>query len=296
MTPNSFYLVNCPGVHNHMWNAVSYLIDGAIKTSLQLLPVFLVIRLSTDEFMNRYNGVVDLKKHVKTIFETVVIVCFLYKYKWSLEIFDKFISLIAIAKIEVIEEALANVDSGSQWKNIIGQVMKGISNFLTKYVFACTQQGAIMLMHYFKTILLMIASTLGPFAVTLSLLPGPFRKGFSNWSKHYINISCWTITLNILTVLTEAHRKAYAKSQGIGETSANVLMSIVLFFIIFLTPTITSYFVGGTIIPNISIITKAATEAGKKLFSGVKAGANLLGSATSGIAKGIKSIGKALKR
>jgi hypothetical protein len=230
MTPHSFYLTNCPGVHNDMWNAVSYLIDGAIKTSLQLLPIFLIIRLFSDEFINRYNGVVDFKKHVKTMFETVVIVCFLYNYKWSLEMFDKFINLIAIAKIEVIEETLANVDNSSNWKDILGQIMNKVKNFLPNYIFAFTQEGAIMVMHYFKAVLLMIASTLGPFAVTLSLLPGPFRRGFPNWSRHYVNVSCWTITLNILAVLIETHRKVSSLSAELGAVPANTLISIVQFF------------------------------------------------------------------
>lgn len=300
MTAPRFYLINCPGVHNDMWNAVSYLIDGAIKTSLQLLPVFLVIRLLSDEFMNRYNGVVDFKRHIKTIFETAIIVCFLYNYKWSLEIFDKFINLIAIAKIEVIEETLANVDTGFQLKNMAGQIMKKLANLLPNYVFAFTQEGAVMVMHYLKTILLMIASTIGPFAATLSLLPGLFRKSFSNWSRHYVNVSCWTITLNILAVLTETHRKIFAASQETGGTSANALISIVLLITIFLTPTITSYFVGGTVLPNLSGITRTVTKAGSKLLSGapkgLAQGAKAISSATNGFVQGIKSMGKMISK
>jgi len=89
--PTDFYLKTCNGLHEVMWQTTSLIIDQVLSLSWKLFPFFLLIRFIWDEAMNRYQGVMDIKVHVKTLFVAILVAFFLAHYKWTLERFDDLI-------------------------------------------------------------------------------------------------------------------------------------------------------------------------------------------------------------
>jgi hypothetical protein len=104
----------------------------------------------------------------------------------------------------------------------------------------------IIAMKYARSVLLMMASVFGPIATLTYFLN---RNGFSNWSRSYLNISCWGITLNVFEGIAHAHKKAAIASMGDLHF---LLGSISIAFLIFMTPTITSWFIGNAVLPNLA--------------------------------------------
>ena len=102
-------------------------------------------------------------------------------------------------------------------------------------------------MHYIKAISLLVLATIGPVAALFSLLPGPFRSSINTWSKGYINVSCWTITLTILDALSN-NFASYSK----GPEFSQALLSFVIFIMAFFTPTWTSKLIGGVNLGNVA--------------------------------------------
>ena len=94
-------------------------------------------------------------------------------------------------------------------------------------------------MHYIKSVFLLILALLGPFATLFSLLSGPFRGSSKTWSRGYMHVSCWTITLAILDVLLATFQATVTQ----GEY--RLLLSFVLFIATFFVPTWTAKLIGG---------------------------------------------------
>ena len=155
------------------------------------------------------------------------------------------------------------------WLSVITMLFQKLVDSFSKVLGLLSHGVAVALMHYVKAVSLLVVVQFGPLAALFSLLPGPFKRSFSVWSKSYVNITCWTITLNIFWVLSKTFSTAsLIKAGGIGapfgETLGYTCLSIVLFVAIFLTPTWTSKFIGGVLVPNMTTgLSLAAGKVGK---------------------------------
>ena len=264
-----FILPSCPGVPDSMWVATSSMIDVITKKCWRLFGVFLAVKFISDAWVELAHGKFELRTHVKTVFQAMMIGVFLAYYKSLLMFFDHFIDSLCVfdqealcASIERIQDRLPNYEprqsAGQSWFLVIKLLAKMVLDFFPKLVALLTHGGAVALMHYIKVIALLVTSQFGPLAALFSLLPGPFKRGFATWAKSYLNITCWTITINIFWVLTKAFSttsfwiESSTATSLLEEGLGHALFSIVLFIAIFLTPTWTSKFIGGAITANVA--------------------------------------------
>ncbi len=278
-----FILPTCPGIPESMWLATSAVMDALIKICWKLFGGFLAIRFIKDGFVDVMNGRFELRTHLNTVFQAVLIGIFLSYYKFILMSFDNFIDMFCISDKEVLPVALGKLEVSApdyeksfRFFSIIKTLLKGIFDLLPKLISIFSHAGAIAVVHYFKAIALLIASQFGPLAALFYLLPGPFKKGFSTWAKSYINISCWAITLNLFWVLSKAFSvtsfftESNSASTLVGETAGHAILSFVFFIAIFLTPVWTSKFIGSAIVPNLGGALDVASKVSKIAWKGVK--------------------------
>lgn len=139
-----------------------------------------------------------------------------------------------------------------------------------------THMGLVMFMKNLRTMLLLVTSTLGPFAAVLSMVPA-FSGSLARWLKSYIGISAWIITLNVFECIAQTSQGPFGAATGFG---------LILAVSIILTSTFTSMFIGNAFASGIisqvvsTAVTsvKAAISAGgaafsaARKFSGYKAG------------------------
>ncbi|MHB9146896.1 MAG: hypothetical protein ACYC2U_00265 [Candidatus Amoebophilus sp.] len=313
-----FYLSTCEGLHEFMWQTTASIINWVISICWKAFPFCLFIRLASDEATNRYNGVIDFKVHLKTIYTAILIAYFLANYKRILESFDEFINIFHFSEPESLKimgksapEAQQTNDSLPWYKNITDRLSKEgniILQYLSDQAAGYLSAGAykihkafIYIMHYAKVYLLLLTALIGPIAAVGTLLPTFIRTNFSTWARSYFNIACWGIVLNIFKAFAEAHRRAAESSSGFIDTGAYTFSSAILVICILLTPTITSQFIGSAITPNLANIAHHATTKGSKLLSrsigGLTKGvAKTMGGVSRGVSKGIaKTVGAAMK-
>jgi hypothetical protein len=246
----TFYLSSCEGIPNAMWQYISNLITLSLSTCEKILPVAFLARLIYDEVQNRRKGVIDLRVHASTIFTTILIFVFFKNYKWCLEALDGLIQAFYFyVPVELNADQAA--DQAGKWATFIKKLKANLeifnpSNWST-LLLAKLQEYSILAMQYFRAILLLIASIFGPIATLTYFIN---RNGFSSWLGSYLNLSCWGITLNVFEGIVHAHKSA-AITSGTGSISF-VVGSAVIAFLIFMTPTITSQFIGNAILPNLA--------------------------------------------
>jgi len=262
-----------------MWIAVAAMINATTKKCWLLLGAFVAIKILSDALseVTQFN----LRTHLKTLFHTLLIALFLTYYKSLLMFFDQFIASLCVfdgavfheafsQATEQVEEAIAQDNGG--WRSRFASFWKPIKDmwgFWVTGVGLLSHSTIVAIMHYVKAVTLLIVVQFGPLAALFSLLPGPFRRSFSTWAKSYVNVTCWTITLNIFLVLAKTFAsvsRINAGSLGIplGETLGYTCLSIVLGVAIFLTPTWTAKFISGATVANLSTgLSLAAGKAGK---------------------------------
>lgn len=185
------------------------MIDVITKKCWRLFGVFLAVKFISDAWVEIAHGKFELRTHVKTVFQAMMIGVFLAYYKSLLMFFDHFIDSLCVfdqealcASIEPIQDRLPNYEprqsAGQSWFSVIKLLAKMVLDFFPKLVALLTHGGAVALMHYIKVIALLVTSQFGPLAALFSLLPGPFKRGFATWAKSYLNITCWTYHQHIL--------------------------------------------------------------------------------------------------
>ncbi|NEJ83401.1 hypothetical protein GR268_43825 [Rhizobium leguminosarum] len=158
---------------------------------------------------------------------------------------------------EQYEQEFEAYRQGKSWFAVIKNFFKVIFDFVPKMLAMVSHKGVVQLMHAIKVMVLIPTILLGPLSAILSFLPGPFKKSFSNWSKSYINITSWAITLHIFSVLTKFYgfssfwMKTGSKASLAGEAIGHIVFSIGLFIAILLTPTFTSKFLGSAVVANV---------------------------------------------
>lgn len=257
-----------------MWLVASGMLDTIIKRCWMLLGAFVVIKMIVSAFMDLGEERSSLGTQFRILAQAFLIAVFLNYYKTCLMTFDYMIDSLCFLKPEVIQQTASNAERISSGGNTITQwIIKRTGEFFLSFL---TQKGMIKFMHYIKSVSLLILAIIGPFAALFSLLPGPFQASFKTWSKGYINVSCWTITLVILEVLVATFQAT------IGQDGYEIPLSFVLFIMTFFVPTWTAKLIGNVNLGNVAagvgrgiadigktpVEVEKAVKAGKKFFTG----------------------------
>ena len=164
-----------------------------------LLGASVVIKMIASAFMDMGEERFSIRTQFRILAQAFLIAVFLTYYKTFLMTFDYMIDSLCFFKPEMMQQPVRNTESIASGGNTITRwIIRQTGDFFLSFL---TQKGMIKFMHYIKSVSLLILAILGPFATLFSLLPGPFKSSFKTWSRGYINVSCWTITLAILEVL-----------------------------------------------------------------------------------------------
>ena len=255
-----------------MWLATSAMIDVIIQKCWLLLAAFVTIKMLTDALQDYEQ--VSLATHLRTLLRALVMVVVLSYYKQLLMYFDYFIDSLCMHGDEGLVRAAQRLsDAGQVTKKVDGsklpsiwQVLKRLFSGLEKAISLLSHQGAIYFMHYLRAVALLVLMQLGPIALLLSWLPGPFQRSFQQWLKSYIAISCWAITLQIFWALSKAFTGVawLREEEVVIEPVAHMLLSIVLLIAIFMTPTWTAKFMGSALLSNfVTSVGGLASKGGK---------------------------------
>lgn len=264
-----FILPSCYGIPETMWLAASHILDAILRQCWMLLGAFVVVKMIVSAFMDLGEERFSLGTQFRILGQAFLIAIFLTYYKTFLMTLDYMIDSLCFFKPEVIQktvkQAEENMSTGEisiiQW---LFRKMKASKLFLG------TQKGLSYFMHCIKSVSLLILALLGPFATLFSLLPGPFRGSFRTWSRGYINVSCWTITLAILDTLLATFQST------VTQAEYRLLLSFVLFISTFFVPTWTAKLIGGVNLGNIAAGVGAAP--GKAIT-----GAGVVGTTTKNV-------------
>ncbi|ACE06246.1 hypothetical protein Aasi_0877 [Candidatus Amoebophilus asiaticus 5a2] len=266
-----FILPTCAGVPDAMWIVVSAMLQVMLKMCWKAFGTLMMIKLLWEGFMDISSGTLDLRTHIKTLSHALLVALFLTHYKFIIMYFDSFISAFCIdqkdlatqigsylkGSAEQYEQEFQAYSEGKSWFTVIKSFLKVIFDFVPKMLAMVSHGGAVRLMHAIKVMILIPTIILGPISAVLSFLPGPFKKSFSNWSKSYINITSWAITLHIFSVLAKFYgissfwMKTGSNASLAGEAVGHIILSIGLFIAILLTPTFTSKLLGSAIVANV---------------------------------------------
>lgn len=242
-----FILPSCYGIPESMWLAASLMLDAILKRCWLLLGAFVLIKMLSSALIDVGEEQFSLKTHLKTLFQALLIAVFFTYYKTFLMVVDYFIDSLCFFDVSVLRKAEDMPEKAIKKGNIITRLL--LDNFKEMLVCA-TQKGAVKFMHYIKSIALLVLSQLGPFAALFSLLPGPFRASFKIWSKGYLHVSCWTLTLSVIDMLASGLR--------INSEYSQALLSFVLFIVTLFTPTWTAKLISGVNLGSLAASVGAA--------------------------------------
>lgn len=253
-----FKLETCSNMPEHMWLTCDAIITATISICWKLFASFLVIRLLKDGIDDLANGKVDLRTHASTLIKATCIGIFLLYYKEILSLFDNFINMFCVSVAEGSEHVIYDIGKDTfmdpnvfSWKKLVNKLLFTIPDLIS----VLSHTGLIGFVYYFRSISLFIAIAMGPFAALMSLLPGPFKHGWTTWSRTYATISCWAITLNLFKIMSTMLREKavlidYESSdhlfQGVASSTG---LNIALWIAIWGTPLWTAIFIGHAITP-----------------------------------------------
>ena len=266
-----FVLPSCYGIPEPMWLVVSNMIEVLIRRCWLLLGAFVIIKMIVGAFIDLGEERFSPASHIKITFQAFLIAIFLLYYKTILMTFDYLIESLCSFQYEVIQQAEAQANSGVIYENAF---VKWIIHFTSKLLgspFAVSQTWASFFMHYVKSVSLLVLAVLGPLSALFSLLPGPFKSSFKSWSRGYINVSCWTISLAIIDTLEVTfHSKMF------HEGDRSIFISLALFIVTFFVPTWTSKLISGvdlgSIVAGMARAPGTIGEIGKGMLSGKRGG------------------------
>lgn len=234
-----FILPSCYGLPESMWLMASSMLDIILKKCWLLLGAFVVIKMLVSAFGDVGEERFSLRTHLNILFQALLIAVFFTYYKTFLMTFDYFIDSLCIFDGSVLRTKINSIEKAE------GSIIKRfLLDYLKEAMVFATQEGAVKFMHYIKSVALLVLSQLGPFAALFSLLPGPFSASFKTWSKGYINVSCWTLTLAITDMLVSGLQ--------INSEESQVILSCVLFIVTLFTPTWTAKLISGVNIGNLA--------------------------------------------
>lgn len=239
---------SCIGIPDLMWQITSASLIQIKSICLKLLVLVVTLRILIDFYNDIMDSQISLRKYIKLIFSTIMIILALKYYEEIIIFQDKIVTTIFnidISKFEISN----NPNTELSLFKLPSILLKIFTRTITKLFFLFTHKGALLLMYYLRSILLVISVHFGPIAMILSFLPGPFKNSFKIWVKSYLYVSSWIITLKLLEALSKALLNPNLTNEG--ASFSHNLLSLIFFFLIFLTPAITSKIFGIVNYPNL---------------------------------------------
>lgn len=240
-----FVLPSCYYIPESMWLVVTAMLDAILNRCWILLGAFVVIKMLVSAFVDLGEDCLSLASQIKIVAQTFLVAVFLIYYKTFLMTFDYMIDSLCFFKSEVVGEVREEAENEKVWLGWLLRRVNRIVGFVGSALFFLTQQGASAFMQYVRSVSLLVLAVLGPLSALFSLLPGPFKASFSTWSRGYINVTCWTITLAIIDILEEAF--TFATNMSIPST----LLSAALFVVTFFVPTWTAKLISSVELGNL---------------------------------------------
>ncbi|MEM9417176.1 MAG: hypothetical protein AAF963_02375 [Bacteroidota bacterium] len=248
-----FILPSFPPLPDGMWIATSAMLDASISKCMKLLGGFVTLKMIHDWYESYEE--MNISMHIRTLFRALMMVMFFRYYKSLLMFFDYFIDTLALHDngYELVFNKLQG--QGEAYKPFGGGFLRSIwrawrmlADLAMQIVVLFTHKGLIYFMHYIRAVSMLLLVQLGPMAAVLSWLPGPFSRAFQQWSKSYVTVSCWAITLQVFWVLSQGFGAGVMTTdilEGPGARMGYILLSIALAFAILMTPSWTAKFIGG---------------------------------------------------
>jgi len=258
-----FVLFSCAGIPDSMWAATSVMLEASTKRCWRLLGAFLAFKMLSEAFTSLQSERLSVRPQLKALFEAFLIALWLAYYKPLLMQLDELVMSLSFFEEEVMSQAreraslpVKKIEGWLGWFQMLSGFLQGWVEKCAKGLFVLSHSGAVALMRYVRAVSVLISVQLGPFSALLSLLPGPFRKSFSLWSRSYVQLMSWHIVLDVLAMLSRAFAEASkAQAEGaalaLGEHLSYSCLSIVLFVAIFLTPTWSGQLVSGGAVGNL---------------------------------------------
>jgi hypothetical protein len=235
-----FILPSCYGLPDDIWIKSSEMLNITIKKCWVLLGAFVAIKMLVIAFSDVGEERFALRKHLRILLQGLLIAVFLTYYKSFLMTIDYLIDSLCVFN-RITFKATQEFPTKCEWVNFIIRKLLALTDVLA----LITHVGAVKLMHYIKSITLLVLLQFGPLAALFSLLPGPFRQSFNTWAKSYLYVSCWTLTLAIMDVL--ANSFSFFKE----DVLAYPILYLVLYIAIILTPAWTAKLISGVSTVNI---------------------------------------------
>lgn len=244
-----FILPTCPGIPDAMWIASGAYITWMQGFALTLLYTGFLTQLLFTGLSESTNGRVNILGYLKLLGRTFGLTLFIIYAKRIFFTFDVFIDLLCPRSMDLlhqVNEAAKLVDTTKVLgflgglKAILGMILNGAVLF--------TVEGAIILVNYFKSILLIFLCVTSNISAGLTLFPF-FSKSFNTWMKAYITVSFWTLTLEVFSVINTSSYITDTFSEQ--EPLSQFILSLVMFFAVLMTPAWTSMFINSVATPNL---------------------------------------------
>ena len=86
-----FILPTCSGVPDAMWIVISAMLQVMLSMCWKVFGTFFTIKFLWEGLSDISSGKLDLRGHIKTIFQALLIAIFLAHYKFIIMYFDNFI-------------------------------------------------------------------------------------------------------------------------------------------------------------------------------------------------------------
>ena len=248
-----FILPSFPPMPEGMWVASSAMLDASISKCMKLLGGFVTLKMMHDWYESYEE--MNVAMHVRTMLRALMMVVFFRYYKQLLMYFDHFIDALCIHDngYDLVFDKLNR--QGAPYEPFQGGFFKSIwrawrmlVDLVMQIVVLFTHGGLIGFMHYMRAISMLVMVQVGPLAALLSWLPGPFTRAFQQWSKSYVTVSCWAITLQVFWVLSQSFGAGVMTTgvlEGPGARLGYFLLSIAMMLAILMTPSWTAKFIGG---------------------------------------------------
>ena len=252
-----FILSSFPPMPDGMWVATSGMLDATLSKCMKLLGGFVTLKMMYDWYENYEE--MNVAMHIRTMLRALMMVVFFKHYKQLLMYFDHFIDALAIhesATALAVEKhrSLGNLpgplDDPMSFR-AMWRYTKFFFQLIQHLFFLFSHMGAIYFMHYVRAVSILVMVQVGPLAALLSWLPGPFARAFQQWSKSYVTVSCWAITLGVFAVLSQSFGVAVMHG-GPGGILGHSMLSVVFFLMIFMTPSWTAKFIGSEMLGGLA--------------------------------------------
>ncbi|MHB9147585.1 MAG: hypothetical protein ACYC2U_04085 [Candidatus Amoebophilus sp.] len=228
-------------------------LDSSLEVALALLPIFLLIRFSSDYLGSSLQEELTLRALITALFQGFFVLILLILYKELLQILDTFIAHLMehlgdpdsfAAYLEKSDDRLSEVREKhpytwwiiSAFSFLVGAIRK-VFSWITLF------SVRSMIMHI-RGYFLVFSTQVGPLAIAASILPGKLGGTSQVWFKLHLSFLCWGITTAILDRILVSIDLAPWSIEG----SIHDLITTAAFLLMYLfVGPLTSVYIGSTL-------------------------------------------------